>query len=595
MSGRHVDHPVALRELTVARVTDVGPRLRRITFTGDQLGPFHQDGFDLPGFVTAAPDDHVKVFPPPAGGGSFSLPAQADGHLDWPDDHSVVHRDYTVRRYDADAGELDIEFVLHEGGAAATWAAGAEPGATLHVAGPRSSFGYPAAAHVVMVGDLTALPAIARWTEEAPAATALTVVVRTVDASDRIELRRGDGTPVEVRWVDDPTVDLGAVVAELPEFDPDVFVFVAAELSDVAAVRRHLRDDRGLAADRFRATSYWRRGGSAEADHEAEHAIEHLADLLTPFAVRVAASLRLADHVVGGASTTAEVAAAAGADPVTVDALLRHLAGRGVFAVDGDRVSLTGPAAALVDDHPSELRRRLDLSGAEGRMHQAWSGLLHTATTGEPGYEQVFGAGFWDDLHSDPALASSFDGYLARWATVWVPRVRAGHDWARYAHVVDVGGGMGLLLAELLHEAPDARGTIVELPTTAATAAWWFEQQGVADRAATAPGSFFDSLPSGDAVVLAQVLHDWPDDDAVRILARAAEALTDGGRVVLVERLRSAADGQAAMTLLMRNLFAGTERDLDDFAALAGRAGLAVVGTSDLGVGLHLIELEPRP
>ena len=97
--------------------------------------------------------------------------------------------------------------------------------------------------------------------------------------------------------------------------------------------------------------------------------------------------------------------------------------------------------------------------------------LIRTATTGEPGYEQVFGAGFWDDLHSDPALASSFDGYLARWATVWVPRVRAGHDWARYAHVVDVGGGMGLLLAELLHEAPDARGTIVELPTTAATAA----------------------------------------------------------------------------------------------------------------------------
>ena len=162
MSSGLTNHPIVLRRLTVGRIQDLGPRMRRITLVGPELDSFERDGWSLGPFVTQAPDDHVKVFPPPAGGGSFSLPAQADGHLDWPDDHSVVHRDYTVRRYDADAGELDIEFVLHEGGAAATWAAGAEPGATLHVAGPRSSFGYPAAAHVVMVGDLTALPAM-RW------------------------------------------------------------------------------------------------------------------------------------------------------------------------------------------------------------------------------------------------------------------------------------------------------------------------------------------------------------------------------------------------------------------------------------------------
>jgi len=600
VSGTLVSHPIVLRELRVARIADLGPRMRRITLTGEQLGAWQGGGWSHPAFRSDAADDHVKVFPPPPGGGRPVLPAQADGHLDWPGDHSVVHRDYTVRRHDAAAGELDLDFVIHDGGVAATWVAGVEVGDVLHVAGPRSSHLAPEVAHLVLVGDETALPAIARWIEEAPPATAVTALVEVADEADEQAVARPGGGRLDLRFVHRAAgEDLLAQVRSLGAFG-DAYAFAAGEHALVARLRQHLRDDRGLPADRIRAVGYWRRGVSEQEAHAAGHRLAEMAELLTPYAIRTAATLRLADHVHGGADTAAALADRAAADPVTVAALVEHLADRGLFELsDAGRIGLTPLGEALRDDHPSGARRRLDDASAHSHMDRAWAGLARTAAVAGTGtgYEHTFGTSFWDHVHSDPALASSFDGYMAEWAYQWVPAVRDAHPWSAYGHIVDVGGGMGLLLAELLSVAPDARGTVVELPATAATATWWFEERGLTARAQAVEGSFFEPLPEGDGIVLAQVLHDWPDDDAARILTSAAEALSgDGARVLLVERLAQEGrgrSGHAAMTLLMRNLFGATERSEADYAALARRAGLRVVATTAVVHGLHLIELGP--
>lgn len=595
MSKELHTHPVVLRRLVVARVVDVTPRMRRVTLTGSELGAFERDRFSHPPFRSDAPDDHVKVFLRPDGGtsGEVRVPVQADGHLDWPEDHSITDRDYTVRRFDPERGELDIEFVLHGHGPAATWAASAAPGVELAIAGPRTSMVAPVTAELLLVGDETALPAIARWVEEAPARTRVRVIVEVDADDDQVPLARPEGE-LFVQWAHRSSGGSAVTLLEsLPSLDDDLFAFAAGEFSLVAAARRHLKGERGLPSDRYRAASYWRSGASAHDDHMAGHRLMELADLLTPNALRVAATLRLPDLIERGSTTAESLAEATGGDEGTIEALVEHLATKDVFTLaDDGTIGLGSVGLVLVDNHPSGARRRLDLHGAEGHMHAAWAGLLHTATTGEPGYPTVHGVGFWDQLKADDDLARSFDGYLATWAAAWVPSVVAAHPWDRYGHVVDVGGGMGILLAEILATAPAATGTLVELPAPAANATWWFGEKGLADRATAIEGDFFEELPAGDAIVLAQVLHDWPDDEVVAIASRAAASIGTDGRVIVVERLRDPSGrSHADMTLLMRNLFAATERTEDDLLGLLGRAGLEHVDTTKAGEALHLIEL----
>lgn len=160
----------------------------------------------------------------------------------------------------------------------------------------------------------------------------------------------------------------------------------------------------------------------------------------------------------------------------------------------------------------------------------------------------------------------------------------------------------GALLAAVLSRDPAVRGTLVEQPGTAARARERFTEAGLADRAAVIEGSFFDALPTGGTLyVLAQVIHDWPDEDAVRILQRCADALraTGGatGRVALIERLVDAQvpdSDHVLMDLRMLTLFGSAERTHAQFADLAGRADLTLVGDRPIGHGLSLLTLDLR-
>jgi SAM-dependent methyltransferase len=503
-----------------------------------------------------------------------------------------------VRRHDPDAGELDIELVLHGDGPASAWAASVAVGDTIHVAGPRTSHVFPATPHVVLIGDETAMPTICRWIDESPPGTTVSAVFEVDGPDDEITIDPPAGVELDVTHVH--RRDGRAMVDGLrsqPPFPPDVFVFAAGEHGRVSSVRVELRDGRSLDPSQFYVTGYWRHGATdpESADLANGLALIDLADLLTPFAIRVMATLGLADLIDSGVDTVVGLAEATASDADTLGAVVGHLVHKQVLSADGDRLGLTGIGLLLRDGHPFEARQRLHLDGAEGHMDTAWAGLLHAVRTGRPGFDAVYGRSFWDEMRADATFAASFDVYLARWASVWTPAVAAAHDWNGHRHVVDVGGGSGLLLAAILEQAPSSRGTLVELEAAAEAARATFAARGIADRCVAVVGDFFEPLPEADALVLAQVVHDWPDDDAVRILRRAAEAVGDDGRVFLVERVRDAADGGAHgyMHLLMRNLFAAAERTLDELTGLAASAGLALGSVQKVNDELSLIELAP--
>ena len=261
-----------------------------------------------------------------------------------------------------------------------------------------------------------------------------------------------------------------------------------------------------------------------------------LMDLITPMALRVVATLRIADLIGDEAADVGVLAERSGTDADALARLLRHLVARGVFAEPEPGVfSASGPARFLRSDHPAGMHASLDLEGFGGRMDLAFTGLLHTVRTGEPAWETVFGTPFWQYLADEPGVGAAFDVTMAAGAE-YRADAAAGYDWSNVSHVVDVGGGIGALLAEVLGANPGLRATLVDLPETVRRAAAFLAERGLAGRCAFAGQSFFDPLPTGgDVYVLAHVVHDWPDDAAVAILRRCAEAAGDGGRVTIIE------------------------------------------------------------
>jgi len=262
LAVHRVRHPLKFRLLQVKQVRALTPHLIRVTFTGE----------DLHDFVSASFDDHLKVFFPEPGADKPVLPeAGPDGPVFPAGQPRPVARDFTPRRFDREARELDIEFAMHEAGPAATWAAQAKVGQYLGIGGPRGSLVIPKGFDWhLLIGDDTALPAIARRLEELPAGTRVAAVIEVADPSARIEFTTQAELHLVWRYRSEAGVrgePLLQAVRDtyLPE-DGEGYVWAAGESATVRAVRYHLCTERGVDKSRIRAASYWKQG--AEAVHE---------------------------------------------------------------------------------------------------------------------------------------------------------------------------------------------------------------------------------------------------------------------------------------------------------------------------------------
>lgn len=328
--------------------------------------------------------------------------------------------------------------------------------------------------------------------------------------------------------------------------------------------------------------------------------LNQLTTLVAPWALRVAATLRLPDLVASGVGSPPELARAANADAGAVDRLMRFLAAVGVFREASPGAYEPTALSALIEDRgPGCTRDWLDVEGAGGRMDLAWPSLLHAVRTGEPGYPAFFGRTLWEDLDDDGRLAESFRTLMEGHARQIGPALGAAVDWERADSVVDVGGGTGQLLAGLLEAHPHLSGILVELPATAESARGALEAAGVMARCRIASQSFFDPLPAAHTYVLSWILHDWDDSHAREILTNCRRAMRDDGRVILVEHLATdtVSVAVAGMDLRMLTLFASRERNLVDYDGLCAAVGLRRVEVAPLAdelAALVYVPVEPR-
>jgi 2,7-dihydroxy-5-methyl-1-naphthoate 7-O-methyltransferase len=316
---------------------------------------------------------------------------------------------------------------------------------------------------------------------------------------------------------------------------------------------------------------------------EARARLRELSDFAAPWAVWIAATLRLPDHIDAGATRLPELAERAHADPDALARLLRYLVARGVLTREDDGYANTEISRLLMDE--AGWRQWLDLDGAPGIWAESWARLLEAVRSGSPGRGEDW---YYGEL-ARTGRAASFDSLMAVQVRANADEVAIEYDWSSVSDVVDVGGGTGTMLATLLAAHPRIRGTLFDLPQVVGSV------EQVERLTIVAGNVFHDPLPSGDAYVLSQVLHGWADAGAAEILRRCVKAGRGDARVLVVESLFSeppSAD-QASFDLFMFTLGGGRQRTLDDFGRLAASVGLEIRSSKPLSTGNSFIELRP--
>jgi hypothetical protein len=304
-------------------------------------------------------------------------------------------------------------------------------------------------------------------------------------------------------------------------------------------------------------------------------------------AIHVAAVLGVADLLANGPRSSDELAAATEADPRALYRLLRALAAFGLFREDDERrFSLTELGDALRTDAPESVAGWAAFVGRRN-IRDAWSALEASIRTGENAFRVAHGMSVWEYRAQHREEGEIFDRAMASSTQLVIRSLIEAYDFGRFGTIVDVGGGNGSLLRELLAEYPKLNGVLFDQPHVV-------KGVDLGDRGRVVSGSFFESVPEGgDAYLLKWIIHDWEDEESVAIL-RTVRA--QGGTLLLIERVVGPPNEGSETKLGDLNMLVGPggqERTLEEFRSLFAAAGYELTGDTPTTSGMHVIEGAP--
>ncbi|MBV8861601.1 MAG: hydroxyneurosporene methyltransferase [Mycobacterium sp.] len=322
--------------------------------------------------------------------------------------------------------------------------------------------------------------------------------------------------------------------------------------------------------------------------------MEMIVGTWTSQAIAVAAELGVADTLAAGPLTIEELAARVGADPDALWRLLRALIGRGVFRHrHDDRVELNSLASTLRSDAPVSMTWAARFYGSR-EQRDRWTLLVDSIRSGRSVVPVLHGKESFDYFAEYPQHAELFNRTMTSISELTDASVVAGYDFSAYPTIVDVGGGQGPLLATILAAAPASQGVLYDLPVVVSAATKLLCERHVADRVRVEAGSFFDSVPpGGDAYVLKNIIHDWPEEKAVQILRNVRAAAGSRSTVLLVELVIPDHDrdfpGKWADLEMLLNLSA-RERTAAEYRKLLSQAGFRITRVVPTASPLSVVE-----
>jgi hypothetical protein len=293
--------------------------------------------------------------------------------------------------------------------------------------------------------------------------------------------------------------------------------------------------------------------------------------------LRVAAQIRLPELLAQGPMSASEIAAATATHEGSLRRLLRALAAMEVVTEEGSsRFALT----------PFGEQLRADRLGPAAELFnsmlywQAWQNLDHSVRTGERAFDYAFGMRNWDYYATHPDDARRFDAAMSANTVPVTTAVANAYSFSAYQHLVDIGGGDGTLIREVLSRYPHIRATLFDRPDVVEQAKNRIRDAALVDRVDFVGGSFFESVPAGaDAYILKSIIHDWTDEDATRILKRCRGAAATGTHVLLIERILPERPNPEALEAFMMDLnmlvnTGGRERTEAEYRDLLSAADL---------------------
>jgi hypothetical protein len=262
---------------------------------------------------------------------------------------------------------------------------------------------------------------------------------------------------------------------------------------------------------------------------------QFIISLMIPQAIHVAAKLGISDIVAKEPATAADLAATTQSHAPALTRLLKFLASVGIFLEDSaGKFQQTPLSDTLRADHPQSLRGAAVLFGSRF-IWEPFAELSTTIATGEPAFHRVFGASAFEYLAAHPEDAAIFNAAMTSVSSVELPSVITAYDFSEFERIVDVGGGQGALLHGILSANPKLRGLLFDLPSVVADAAS-LRNGSIAERCEIIGGDFFQAVPEGaDAYLMRVVIHDWNDEDALKILRNCRRAIPAHGKLLLVE------------------------------------------------------------
>ena len=292
----------------------------------------------------------------------------------------------------------------------------------------------------------------------------------------------------------------------------------------------------------------------------------------------VAAELGIADLVNERPRDAAELAQATATDRASLYRILRALAAFRVFREDGEgRFHMTRRARVLLTEGRGSLRPWLTLMGSR-EVWQGFAQTLESVRTGVSAFELAHGQGFYNYLNEHPELGVTFAKAMSSWTDWHCRELTRAYDFGKFHTVLDLGGGMGSLVAHLLTRHPKLRGILFDQPQTIEMARRRFEAEGLANRCQFVGGSFLDGVPQGaDACIIKHVLSDWDDNEAVTILRNCHQALEGDGTLLVVGAVLDPRNNTDRIVKLvdleMSALVGGRLRTHTQWALLLARSG----------------------
>ena len=325
---------------------------------------------------------------------------------------------------------------------------------------------------------------------------------------------------------------------------------------------------------------------------------EHIQYFWLLSCIRVAAELNIAEILKNGPKTIEEIAQLSGTHSESLHRVMRALASQGIFRKNRDnRFANTSLSKPLMDGKGS--LRNMIMHHLGKLNWSVFNEILYTVKTGKDAFSKVNGKRIYDYLSEQEEESALFDKSMTDLTDFSIEPLLNSYDFSGYKTIADIGGGEGLLLANILFKHKNTQGILIDLPAGLNNSQMIFEKYGVTDRVRIIPGNFFESVPEmADAYIVKNIIPNWSDEEGVMILTNIRQVLPDNGKILLIEMVLEEDNrpsyGKIIDIQMMVCMQDGKERTRKEFRAIIEKAGLKIKRIVPTIAPFSIIELMKR-